>query len=69
MARGKEKAQGKEAGREDTRVKEEEHKQRRPRVGRRLRQDEALGKKESQIVALKIDIQIVSAGSFYTMTH
>ena len=71
MARGKEKVQGKEAGREDTRVKEEEHKRRRPR------QDEALGKKESQIkeearvkeegkfkkdVQGK-DVQIVSAGS------
>ena len=76
MARGKEKAQGKEAGREGTRVKEEEHRRRRPR------QDEALGKKESQIkeearvkeegkfkkdVQGK-DVQIVSAGSFYTVS-
>ena len=76
MARGNEKAQGKEAGREDTRVKKEEHKRRRPR------QDEALGKKESQIkdeaqvkeegkfkkdVQGK-DVQIVSAGSFYTVS-
>ena len=34
MARGKEKVQGKEAGREDTRVKEVAHKRRRPRAGR-----------------------------------
>ena len=49
VARAKEKVQGMEAGREDTRVKKVAHKRRRPRAGRRLRQDEALGKKGSQI--------------------
>ena len=49
MARRKEKVQGTEAGRENTRVKKVAHKRRRPRAGRRLRQDEALGKKGSQI--------------------
>ena len=49
MAKGNKKAQGKEAGKEDTRVKKVAHQRRRPRAGRRPRQDEACYKKESQI--------------------
>ena len=60
MARGNEKAQVKEAGREDTRVKEEKHKRRRPGQKGGLGKDEALGKKLSQNkeeVKFKNDIQ------------